>query len=1097
MEDHLPALPAEDVLTIPEAWRKSLHARRGGAPGPEIKRAAAAPKAARKLVEATGGAVDSLLKGEAGDQALTEAARRYLDGADDAAGAAVIAAVTSLGTPRASAAVNRTFVDAWVAEHGIGFAACAVVERSRTQAIRRGGGDWVGTWVGAEHRKNDDGGGAAEETLRRVRGLLAVAAEHEYADAVERLAAHRLTWSMRWIVSYLAPTREDWVDECCAAPTPAPSGGGLRWLMYSALGTPAQLATPLMARGLFWKDATRALLVTMADGVGPGALDFFLANAGSGHLESADRRRLYETIALLPTDEAFQGLLDRIDRKHVRPALGEAMKRFPVRALRLLARAGADDLLAEHVMLHPEVVEAAQPGLPGDVRAEVERIAASSVRVPDAPEDVLPAVLTDPSWERARRPAVAGLQAPPPRLAWLDGEHREWLDADSGVGAPEGADWAMLVEGYTSGDHKTGSVQLMVHGPEELIRPLLPGFTGFARRDAHRWTRPLAARYGLDALPVAVRMAEAYPDTCADPLLPYLDEGVALLAADWLARRGKGADAGRRWLDRHGLDAVPLLVPAALATTAKRWRPAEHALRHLNGAHDLAGIVAATRTAHGDEAAAAIGELLAAHPAGTGLVQPPKIGEWLDPAVLPQVLLRGGDRALPREAARRLLELLAMSVPHGMEEIRRVCEPESVAEFGWALFQKWREAGKPSKDGWALTQLGRSGNDATVRLLTPVVRAWPGEGGHKHAVTGLGVLAEIGSDVALMHLHGIAQKVKFKGLQGEAQARIREVADRLGLSTEQLADRLVPDFGLDADGSMTLDYGPRRFRVGFDEQLKPTVADEDGKPRKSLPKPGAKDDPELAPAASKAFAALKKDVRTVASSQLMRLERAMVTQREWTAGEFREFVVGHPLVRHLARRLVWVASDGDTVSTFRIAEDGTFADVEDEAFTLTESAAVRVAHPLHLDVAAWGEVFADYEILQPFPQLGRAVHALTEKERDGERLDRFENLAVPFGRVAGLVRLGWERGEPQGGGNETWISRPVTGGRHLVIGLDPGLSAMELGANGDYQTLEHVWLADEPGEYRYRKDKKSTLRLGDLDAITASEVLAELTALTV
>lgn len=98
-----------------------------------------------------------------------------------------------------------------------------------------------------------------------------------------------------------------------------------------------------------------------------------------------------------------------------------------------------------------------------------------------------------------------------------------------------------------------------------------------------------------------------------------------------------------------------------------------------------------------------------------------------------------------------------------------------------------------------------------------------------------------------MHLHGIAQKVKFKGLQYEAQQRIRQVAERLGLSTEQLADRLVPDFGLDADGSMVLDYGPRRFLVRFDEQLKPFVADEDGKHRKALPKPGAKDDPELAP----------------------------------------------------------------------------------------------------------------------------------------------------------------------------------------------------------------------------------------------------------
>src|SRR6185369_16203815 len=148
-------------------------------------------------------------------------------------------------------------------------------------------------------------------------------------------------------------------------------------------------------------------------------------------------------------------------------------------------------------------------------------------------------------------------------------------------------------------------------------------------------------------------------------------------------------------------------------------------------------------------------------------------------------------------------------------------------------------------------------------------------GGHARAVTGVGVLAAIGTDVALMHLHGIAQRAKFKGLKTAAQQKMDEVAAGLGLDAEQLADRLVPDFGLAADGSLRLDYGPRQFLVGFDEQLRPFVADADGKRLKALPKPGARDDAELAPAAYKQFAALKKDVRTVAADQIRRLERAM------------------------------------------------------------------------------------------------------------------------------------------------------------------------------------------------------------------------------
>ena len=101
------------------------------------------------------------------------------------------------------------------------------------------------------------------------------------------------------------------------------------------------------------------------------------------------------------------------------------------------------------------------------------------------------------------------------------------------------------------------------------------------------------------------------------------------------------------------------------------------------------------------------------------------------------------------------------------------------------------------KEGWALTALGVFGNDETARKLTPYIRAWPGEASHARAVAGLEVLATIGSDVALMLLNGVAQKVKFKGLQDRAREKIAQIAETRGFTTEELEDRLAPDPGLD------------------------------------------------------------------------------------------------------------------------------------------------------------------------------------------------------------------------------------------------------------------------------------------------------------
>ena len=309
--------------------------------------------------------------------------------------------------------------------------------------------------------------------------------------------------------------------------------------------------------------------------------------------------------------------------------------------------------------------------------------------------------------------------------------------------------------------------------------------------------------------------------------------------------------------------------------------------------------------------------------------------------------------------------------------------------------------------------LGLLGDDETVRRFTPVIRAWPGEGGHSRAVAGLDVLAAIGTDVALIHLNGIAQKVKFRALRERAAEKIEEVAEALGLTAEQLADRLVPDLGLDATGSLTLDYGPRTFSVRFDEHLKPYVVDGAGSRRKDLPKPAASDDADLATAARQRFSALKKDVRTVAADQIHRLERAMVTRRRWPAREFRELFVAHPFLVHVVRRLVWLVHDaaGTVTGALRVAEDRTFTDAADEPFTLPDDASVSVAHPMLLDagLAAWAELFADYEILQPFPQLGRAVHTLTDAERGASSLTRFAGITVPTGRLMSLERRGWRR----------------------------------------------------------------------------------------
>ncbi|MFJ7624960.1 DUF4132 domain-containing protein [Streptomyces sp. NPDC097595] len=1094
----------EDTFVFPDGWRRLVHPRRGGI----------ARKPARvdgKLVDAVAERtaeehawIQEYLDAPRSDAALVAEVRRHLDGEPSPAGAAAVAAMVGMYAPPGNA-----WADSWVRLHGLPFAARAAVELFMIEPH----------WIQSGPRRSDAWlerlsrarGTHAPEYRRqaadRVRSLLAAADDETYRATVDALSGSRTDAHRRIIAAYLAPSEADWVAALCADPeATGETDAGLGFLILCTLGSPDQAALFPRITGF---DRSPKSIATAAEGIGNMLAPLLAEQLRTGHLYGEERRKLAQALVEFPTDDAFGALLVHADNKLVRPVLLDAMDRCPARALRLLAadaHPSAPGLLRTHIARHRPLVERMLPTLDDGLAAVVEPLLNPAGRIADAPAEALPAVLTAPTWTRQRTMArpitVTGLTPDTGKaVRWQAGEREEWASTSSLYTRGEAVDdWEQTIDslrhGLDSADLRPAWVY--VHGPKERVAPLLDSWDPTDVWDAADTLKPVAARFSLGALPLLLRVAPRRPSSLAPLLMPYVDARVARLMADWAVRLKSAAAVSRSWFERHGVRAAPLLVPDAVGRAGAARRAAEQALLLIAGLHGDA-MVREAAEGYGGKAEDAVARLLAADPLERALpADMPELPRWADPVLLPQIEVASGG-ALPAESVRHLLTMLALSRPGepypGLAEALRVVDSASAAEFAWALFEGWRAALLPADEVWALHALGVLGDDGTVHRLTPVIRAWPGENAHHRAVEGLDVLAAIGSDAALLQLHTLAQRVKFKALKARATEKIAEVAAGLGLTGEQLSDRLVPDLGLDADGSTVVDYGSRTFTVGFDEQLRPYVRDDEGKLRKDLPKPGAQDDAELAATERKRFSALKKEVRAIASDLVRRLEAATLGGRSWTAREFTELFVGHPLVWHLVRRLVWLSEADGVTTAFRVADDRGFAGIGGEDFALPEGATVRLPHPLRLGeaVAAWAEVFAEHAITQPFPQLGRRVFALTEQEAAGHRLERFEGIKVPTGKVLGLERYGWRRGNPEDNGVERWISKRLGDHRHLVIALDGGIAVGAVEAYPE-QTLETVWLGVEPSDYW--PGRPHELRFDSLGAVTASELLADLTALT-
>lgn len=620
----------------------------------------------------------------------------------------------------------------------------------------------------------------------------------------------------------------------------------------------------------------------------------------------------------------------------------------------------------------------------------------------------------------------------------------------------------------------------------------------------------MVALHALAVLPAVTAMVRNRPADCLPRALAIGAIELAPTAARAFARLKSVREVGRTWLLRHPEHAAVGLLPAALGKAGEARDSAASALRllWLNGHEALLREVAGR---YNDPAVLeGLERVMDENPLDRFPGKRTALPAFWNPTGWRRPVLHNG-KALGDDALQALGQMLTFptneEIYAGIPQVAEACRADSLADFCWDLFGAWLNAGAPGKEGWALQALAHFGNDDTARRLTPFIRAWPGESAHARAVTGLDVLAAIGSDVALMQINGIAQKVKFKGLQDKAREKIAAIAEARQLSTEELEDRLAPDLGLDEHGTLRLDFGPRAFKVGFDEALKPYVREHtdgvDGARLPDLPKPKKTDDAALAEDAVERFKALKKDVRTIASQQVLRLELAMCARRRWTPELFRTFLVEHPLLRHLVQRLVWGVyavepghqHGGVLQACFRVAEDGSFTTADDDSFALPEGEHLRIGvpHALELDAAdaaAFGQLLADYELLQPFAQIGRDTYSLDASERAVTKLLRWKGAKVPTGRVLGLVNKGWRRGMAQDGGGIWYFTKPLGDGRVIELLLDPGII---VGMVNEYPE-------QELGDVQYGKagswgEMRDPDPLTGLDDIATSELIRDLEAL--
>lgn len=285
----------------------------------------------------------------------------------------------------------------------------------------------------------------------------------------------------------------------------------------------------------------------------------------------------------------------------------------------------------------------------------------------------------------------------------------------------------------------------------------------------------------------------------------------------------------------------------------------------------------------------------------------------------------------------------------------------------------------------------------------------------------LQMLAWVEHKTATQLLLAVGSRFRTKSIQEEANKQTAALAERKGWTVAELADRTIPTAGMDDEGVLTLDFGPRQFIAKLNEDLEFTLADADDKPLKSLPEPRKDDDEAKAAEAKKFFSSAKKELKSVVGLQRDRLYEAMCTQRTWPFEDWNIYLNRHPIARHHCQRLVWAVIRAEkVVALFRPLADGSLTNAADDPVTLQPEDQVRVAHECQItpeQSQAWRQHLKDYDIEPLFEQFGRPNFELTEERKQADELTDFRGHVLEAFKLRGRTnKLGYSRGQSQDGG---------------------------------------------------------------------------------
>jgi hypothetical protein len=255
------------------------------------------------------------------------------------------------------------------------------------------------------------------------------------------------------------------------------------------------------------------------------------------------------------------------------------------------------------------------------------------------------------------------------------------------------------------------------------------------------------------------------------------------------------------------------------------------------------------------------------------------------------------------------------------------------------------------------------------------------------------------------YLARLLNRIKYPSVKKTINAALDEAAARAGMSRGTLDELSVPTHELQ-DGRREIPLGESGgaaiLEIVGAADVSVSFRRADGKVTASVPA----ELKELKAGIKEAKSAAK-EIEADLATQIARLQRIYLENRDWSFADWTSRYAEHPLLAQLARRLIWDVT-AEVGRTAAILVDGVLTDVAGNPVAV-EDRRIALWHPIGKPVAevlAWRRRLTALRIVQPLKQAHREVYYVTDAERaTGVYSNRFAGHILRQHQMMTLARL--------------------------------------------------------------------------------------------